>query len=310
MVNSQRQLWSVAGYLSMVHHTLFGLEAESDGLHVRPFVTAGLRDDVFAGTDELVLNDYPYRGRRVTVVLHLPESGGTGALTVGEVSLNGTALGGDLLPAAMLEETNRVDVTLTAGATAAASLTEVSGTDWRDVYGPRTPRVTSFTRAGDELTLALDLNGATAADVRWTIYRDGEPVADDLPGTTTLWTDPAFQNASGDLTAAALSTTIPGASLIVAVCSFLFGFSTLIGWCYYGEKCVEFLLGSGIIKIYRLIFTLLIMVGSVVSVPLVWALGTMLNGFMAFPNLIGMLFLLGTIKRLTSQYFDRVPTTP
>ena len=128
--------------------------------------------------------------------------------------------------------------------------------------------------------------------------------------TSGLWTDPAFQNASGDLTAAALSTTIPGASLIVAVCSFLFGFSTLIGWCYYGEKCVEFLLGSGIIKIYRLIFTLLIMVGSVVSVPLVWALGTMLNGFMAFPNLIGMLFLLGTIKRLTSQYFDRVPTTP
>ena len=128
--------------------------------------------------------------------------------------------------------------------------------------------------------------------------------------TSGLWTDPAFQNASGDLTAAALSTTIPGASLIVAVCSFLFGFSTLIGWCYYGEKCVEFLLGSGIIKIYRLTFTLLIMVGSVVSVPLVWALGTMLNGFMAFPNLIGMLFLLGTIKRLTSQYFDRVPSTP
>ena len=128
--------------------------------------------------------------------------------------------------------------------------------------------------------------------------------------TSGLWTDPAFQNASGDLTAAALSTTIPGASLIVAICSFLFGFSTLIGWCYYGEKCVEFLLGSGIIKIYRLTFTLLIMVGSVVSVPLVWALGTMLNGFMAFPNLIGMLFLLGTIKRLTSQYFDRAPSTP
>ena len=52
------------------------------------------------------------------------------------------------------------------------------------------------------------------------------------------------------------------------------------------------------------------MVGSVVSVPLVWALGTMLNGFMAFPNLIGMLFLLGTIKQLTSQYFDGSPKAP
>ena len=121
--------------------------------------------------------------------------------------------------------------------------------------------------------------------------------------TSGLWADPAYQNASGDLTAAALSTTIPGASLIVAVCSFLFGFSTLIGWCYYGEKCVEFLFGSGIIKPYRLAFTVLIMVGSMVSVPLVWALGTLLNGFMAFPNLIGMLFLVGTVKRLTGEYF-------
>ncbi len=122
--------------------------------------------------------------------------------------------------------------------------------------------------------------------------------------TSGLWTDPAFQNASGDLTAAALSTTLPGASLIVAVCSFLFGFSTLIGWCYYGEKCVEFLFGSWIVRGYRIAFTALIMVGSLVSVPLVWALGTMLNGFMAFPNLLGMLFLAGAVKRLTNQYFD------
>ena len=122
--------------------------------------------------------------------------------------------------------------------------------------------------------------------------------------TSGLWTDPTFQNASGDLTAAALSTTIPGASLIVAVCSFLFGFSTLIGWCYYGEKCVEFLFGSGIITVYRMAFTALIMVGSMVSVPLVWALGTLLNGFMAFPNLVGMLFLARAVKRLTNQYFD------
>ena len=122
--------------------------------------------------------------------------------------------------------------------------------------------------------------------------------------TSGLWTDPTFQNASGDLTAAALSTTIPGASLIVAVCSFLFGFSTLIGWCYYGEKCVEFLFGSGIITVYRMAFTALIMVGSMVSVPLVWALGTLLNGFMAFPNLVGMFFLAGAVRRLTNQYFS------
>jgi AGCS family alanine or glycine:cation symporter len=123
--------------------------------------------------------------------------------------------------------------------------------------------------------------------------------------TSGLWTDPAFQNASGDLTAAALSTTIPFASLIVAVCSFLFGFSTLIGWCYYGEKCVEFLFGSSIIKPYRIAFTMLIMLGSIVSVPLVWALGTLLNGLMAFPNLVGLLLLAGTVRKLTNDYFSK-----
>ena len=119
-----------------------------------------------------------------------------------------------------------------------------------------------------------------------------------------LWTDPIYQEASGDLTAAALSTNIPFASLIVAVCSFLFGFSTLIGWCYYGEKCFEFLFGSNKIVFYRVLFTALVMVGSVISVPLVWAIGSTLNAFMAFPNLVGLIFLLGTVKKLTKEYFE------
>ena len=121
--------------------------------------------------------------------------------------------------------------------------------------------------------------------------------------TSGLWTDPAYQNASGDLTAAALSTSIPFGSLLVALCSFLFGFSTLIGWSYYGEKCVEFIAGSSVIVPYRILFTLLIMVGAVVSVELAWALGTLLNGFMALPNLVGILFLTGTVRRLTRDYF-------
>ncbi|MFQ6045134.1 MAG: alanine/glycine:cation symporter family protein [Gemmatimonadales bacterium] len=119
-----------------------------------------------------------------------------------------------------------------------------------------------------------------------------------------LWTDPTYQAASGDLTSAAMSTTVPFASIIVALSSFLFGFSTLIAWCYYGEKCIEFLFGSRVIMPYRIVFTALIMVGSVVSVPLAWALGTLLNGFMAFPNLVGLAFLGGTVAKLTKDYFS------
>ena len=119
-----------------------------------------------------------------------------------------------------------------------------------------------------------------------------------------LWMDANYQQASGDLTSAAMNTTIPGATVIVAICSFLFGFSTLIGWYYYGEKCFEFLFGSSFTTIYRVIYTALIMVGAVVSVPLVWAIGTLLNGFMAFPNLIGLLFLLATVRKITVDYFN------
>ena len=126
--------------------------------------------------------------------------------------------------------------------------------------------------------------------------------------TSGLWSDPAYQGASGDLTAAALGTSVPFASLIVALCSFLFGFSTLLGWSYYGEKCIEFLFGSRAIRPYRVVFTLMVLVGAVVSVPLVWAVGTLLNGFMAFPNLIGVAFLVGTVRSLTTDYFARPST--
>ncbi len=118
-----------------------------------------------------------------------------------------------------------------------------------------------------------------------------------------LWSSGSYQDSSGDLTAAALATSIPFASALVATCSFLFGFSTLLGWCYYGEKCFEFLFGSERIVSYRIAFTGLILVGSIVSVPLAWAIGTLLNGFMALPNLIGLLCLVGQVRKLTQTYF-------
>jgi AGCS family alanine or glycine:cation symporter len=120
-----------------------------------------------------------------------------------------------------------------------------------------------------------------------------------------MWTDPAYQNASGDLTAAAMSTTIPFATAVVALSSFLFGFSTLIGWYYYGEKCFEYLFGSAAISFYKVTFVVLIFVGAVIEVRLAWAIGTLLNGFMAFPNLVGLAFLLPVVRKITRDYFDR-----
>jgi AGCS family alanine or glycine:cation symporter len=119
-----------------------------------------------------------------------------------------------------------------------------------------------------------------------------------------MWQLAEYQQSSGDLTAAALDAQFQGASLIVAVCSFLFGFSTLIGWCYYGEKCFEYLFGSKGIVPYRAIYTVLILVGAVIPVPIVWAIGTILNGAMAFPNLVGLIMLGGVVSKLTKEYFS------
>ena len=78
----------------------------------------------------------------------------------------------------------------------------------------------------------------------------------------------------------------------------------MISWYYYGEKCWEFMFGSSYIFPYRVLYTVLIMVGAVASVPLVWAVGTLLNGFMAFPNLIGLIALGGVVSKLTKEYFQ------
>ncbi len=187
VVNSERQLWSVAGFLSMVHHTLFGLEASDDGLHVRPFVPASLRAEMLGGTNEIVLNDFPYRGRRITIVLHLPEDTGTGPLAVQSLRLDGQPLTGDFVPASSLNEQGRLDVELAAGAGPVAGITITSDDNWQDVFGPRTPGIAAIdpTTEGLRLTLAT----SEPEDVALRIYRDGVVVADALPGDTTSWTD-------------------------------------------------------------------------------------------------------------------------
>ncbi len=117
-----------------------------------------------------------------------------------------------------------------------------------------------------------------------------------------LWTAAEYQAASGDLTAAAYSTTFGFAPVVVAISSLLFGFSTIIGWYYYGETCWEYMFGSRGLVSYRFVYVTLLLIGGLVTVETVWNIGTLLNGFMAFPNLIGLLFLGNMVARKTREY--------
>ncbi len=96
--------------------------------------------------------------------------------------------------------------------------------------------------------------------------------------------------------AQAFNTAIPGAGgWIVAFCAFLFGYTTLIGWAYYGEQFFEYLLGKRIALPYRWIYCLLIPLGATLSVETVWAWGDLMNGLQVFPNLIGLIGLSGIV---------------
>jgi AGCS family alanine or glycine:cation symporter len=84
---------------------------------------------------------------------------------------------------------------------------------------------------------------------------------------------------------------------VVAFCAFLFGYTTLIGWAYYGEQFLEYILGRKVTLPYRWIYCLLIPFGAVLRPEIVWAWGDMMNAFQVFPNMIGLLGLSAIVAR-------------
>ena len=102
--------------------------------------------------------------------------------------------------------------------------------------------------------------------------------------------------------ALAFDAAIPGAGgYLVAVAVFLFGYTTLIGWAYYGEQFLEYIFGPGVVTPYRWIYCLLIPFGAITKVELVWAWGDLMNALQVFPNIIGVLGLSGLVARVASE---------
>ncbi|MCK5768157.1 MAG: sodium:alanine symporter family protein [Candidatus Atribacteria bacterium] len=110
---------------------------------------------------------------------------------------------------------------------------------------------------------------------------------------------------STQLTAHAFASVLGGVGgPIVAIGSLLFGYSTIITWCYYGQQCARYIAGPSVVKPYAWLFVIVAFLGSVAKVPLIWLLTDMLNGAMAIPNLIGLLFLSGVMAQELKDYFS------
>jgi AGCS family alanine or glycine:cation symporter len=106
--------------------------------------------------------------------------------------------------------------------------------------------------------------------------------------------------------AAGFNSVIPVVGgYIVAFCTFLFGYTTLIGWAYYGEQFFEYILGRRVTMPYRWIYCLLIPLGAVSKVTTVWAWGDLMNALQVFPNLIGLIGLSGIVAGISQQAVRR-----
>jgi AGCS family alanine or glycine:cation symporter len=108
------------------------------------------------------------------------------------------------------------------------------------------------------------------------------------------------------LVAAAFNTRIPlVGGWMVALSSFLFGYSNLIGWSYYGELCFRYIFSSRVVRLYAWIYCGLIFVGAVAEVRTVWDYADTMNGLQIYPNLIGLFILAPQVAAITLRYFAR-----
>jgi len=107
------------------------------------------------------------------------------------------------------------------------------------------------------------------------------------------------------LTSMAFGNAFPGGEIIVTLGLCLFAFTTMIGWSFYGERCVVFLVGTRGILPFRLLWVVAIPVGTVVELDMVWLIADTLNAFMAIPNLIALLLLAPLVFKVSKEYFDR-----
>lgn len=107
-----------------------------------------------------------------------------------------------------------------------------------------------------------------------------------------------------ELTSHAYSLGMAGGGYVVAIGIMLFAYSTILGWCYYGEKAVEYLAGPRAVRPYRWLFIVFIGIGAVAKLEFVWSLSDVFNGLMAFPNLIALLLLSPVVVKETRRYFS------
>ncbi|MBQ0004253.1 MAG: sodium:alanine symporter family protein [Clostridiales bacterium] len=114
------------------------------------------------------------------------------------------------------------------------------------------------------------------------------------------------------ITANAFSVGLPWpnqvGAVVLAVCLAFFAFTTILGWDYYSERCLEYLVGykKGILATYRWGYIIAVLIGPFLTLAAVWTIADIVNGLMAIPNMIALIFLSGVVAKETKDYFARL----
>ncbi len=125
--------------------------------------------------------------------------------------------------------------------------------------------------------------------------------------------DPALGLEGSQITVYAFQNALPFptavSSFLLMVCLVFFAFTTILGWDYYGERCLEYLSDRNpfAVKCYRWCYILAVFAGPYLTVSVVWGIADVFNALMAFPNIIALLALSGVVASETKDYFRRHP---
>jgi AGCS family alanine or glycine:cation symporter len=120
--------------------------------------------------------------------------------------------------------------------------------------------------------------------------------------STGVWTSGAT---GASLTAAAFEAGLPGVgNYLVTIALAVFAFTTMLGWAFYCEKCIEFLIGVKAITPFRVLWCVAALGGAVGNLGIIWLIADTLNAMMAIPNLIALLVLSPVVFKLTKTYWN------
>jgi glycogen debranching enzyme len=193
VINSRRQLWSVAAYFAAVQEVFFGLETTWDGIRFQPFITPAMHAAYFPKRAAIELRALPYRGTRNDVTVRLPAApaAGGGAYRVVAVRLNGRTVGAEPVAREALAAVNHWEIELGEPSAPSAPVPVADVRDHRALYAPAMPQ---WDDAGGAVRikdgkLALHFRYAQNADVTLNVYRDGALVATGIRGS--VWVDDA-----------------------------------------------------------------------------------------------------------------------